>query len=207
MKASSASIHKRRLTKSASRFTTSVRLQNSSKYGISFRARSRKSPIRQRTRFSLFVRRGNDAICIDRIEGRFPIRALLVDVGVSRPLGLGASGLALIAFLPRDRFEKAFSANLKQYSSFPNLKPETILDLARKSLKRGYVVSDSLFWPGVTAVSIPVFDDQSDVIAAVSVTAISSRMNRKRQTDVARTIQNCLRQSDLRIHRRSFFQP
>ena len=147
----------------------------------------------------LFVRRGNDAICIDRIEGRFPIRALLVDVGVSRPLGLGASGLALIAFLPRDQFEKAFSANLKQYSSFPDLKPETILELARKSQKRGYVVSESLFWPGVTAVSVPVFDDQGAVIAAVSVTAISSRMNRSRQTDVAKTIQNCLRQSDFRI--------
>jgi DNA-binding IclR family transcriptional regulator len=147
----------------------------------------------------LFVRRGNDAICIDRIEGRFPIRALLVDVGVSRPLGLGASGLALIAFLPPDKFRKAFSANLKQYSSVPNLKPETILDLAKKSLKRGYVVSESLFWPGVTVVSIPVFDDQSDIIAAVSVTAISSRMTRNRQTDVARIIQNCLRQSDFRI--------
>jgi DNA-binding IclR family transcriptional regulator len=153
----------------------------------------------------LFVRRGNDAICIDRIEGRFPIRALLVDVGVSRPLGLGASGLALIAFLPRDRFEKAFSANLKQYSSFPDLKPETILDLARKSLKRGYVVSESLFWPGVTAVSVPIFDDQSDVIAAISVTAISPRMTRKRQTEVARTIQNCLRQSEFGIHRRASF--
>ena len=147
----------------------------------------------------LFVRQGNDSICIDRIEGRFPIRALLVDVGVSRPLGLGASGLALIAFLPRDQFEKAFSDNLKQYSSFPDLKPETILDLARKSQKRGYVVSESLFWPGVTAVSIPVFDDQGAVIAAVSVTAISSRMNRSRQTDVAKTIQNCLMQSNFRI--------
>jgi DNA-binding IclR family transcriptional regulator len=124
---------------------------------------------------------------------------LLVDVGVSRPLGLGASGLALIAFLPPDKFRKAFSANLKQYRSVPNLNPETILDLAKKSLKRGYVVSESLFWPGVTAVSIPVFDDQSGIIAAVSVTAISSRMTRNRQTEVARIIQNCLRQSDFRI--------
>jgi len=153
----------------------------------------------------LFIRRGNDAICIDRIEGRFPIRALLVDVGVSRPLGLGASGLALIAFLPPDEFQKAFSVNLKQYSSFPNLKPETILDLAKKSLKRGYVVSESLFWPGVTAVSVPVFDDQMDVIAAVSVTAISPRMTRDRQTEVARIIQNCLRQSDFRIYGRVSF--
>lgn len=142
----------------------------------------------------LFIRRGNDAICIDRIEGRFPIRALLVDVGVSRPLGVGASGVALIAFLPPDQFEKIFSANLKLYSSFPNLKPETVLALARKSRKRGYVVSESLFWPGVTAVSVPVFDAQGAVIAAVSVSAITSRMNRNRQQDVARIIKGCLGQ-------------
>jgi DNA-binding IclR family transcriptional regulator len=153
----------------------------------------------------LFIRRGNDAICIDRIEGRFPIRALLVDVGVSRPLGLGASGLALIAFLPPDEFQKVFSVNLKQYNSFPDLKPGTIMDLAKKSIKRGYVVSESLFWPGVTAVSVPVFDDQMDVIAAVSVTAISPRMTRNRQAEVARIIQNCLRQSDFRIYSKVSF--
>lgn len=152
----------------------------------------------------LFVRRGNDAICIDRIEGRFPIRALLVDVGVSRPLGLGASGLALIAFLPRDQFKKIFAANLKQYKCFPNFNSETILELAKKSFKRGYVVSESLFWPGVTAVSVPVFDENDNVIAAVSVTAISPRMSRSRQREVASTIQNCLEQSDHRIHVRAF---
>ncbi len=142
----------------------------------------------------LFVRRGNDAICIDRIEGRYPIRALLVDVGVSRPLGVGASGVALIAFLPPDEFERIFSNNLKQYSSFPNFTPETILALVRKCRKTGCVVSESLFWPGVTAVSVPVYDAQGTVIAAVSVTAITSRMNRNRQQDVANIIKRCLGQ-------------
>jgi len=143
----------------------------------------------------LFIRRGNDAICIDRIEGRFPIRALLVDVGVSRPLGLGASGLALIAFLPRDQFEEAFTANLNQYKSFRNLNPQLILDLAKKSQKKGYVVSEGLFWPGVTAISVPVFDAQGGVIAAISVTAIFSRMNRTRQKEVSRIIKKYLGQS------------
>ncbi len=142
----------------------------------------------------LFVRRGNDAICIDRIEGRYPIRALLVDVGVSRPLGVGASGVALMAFLPPPEFERIFSDNSKQYSSFPNFTPDTIQALVRKCRKTGYVISESLFWPGVTAVSVPAFDTQGAVIAAVSVTAISSRMNRARQQSVARIIKACLSQ-------------
>jgi DNA-binding IclR family transcriptional regulator len=143
----------------------------------------------------LFVRQGNDSICIDRIEGRFPIRALLVDVGTSRPLGIGASSLALIAFLPDDQFEEAFSANLKHYESFPNWAPQKILELAKKSQKKGYVVSESLFWPGVTAISVPLLDAQGGVIAAISVSAISSRMTRARQMEVSEIIKKHLRQS------------
>jgi DNA-binding IclR family transcriptional regulator len=143
----------------------------------------------------LFIRLGNDSLCVDRIEGRFPIRALTVDVGVSRPLGIGASGLALIAFLPRDQFQEAFSANLNRYKSFRTLDPQVILELARKSQKRGYVVSEGLFWPGVTAISLPVFDPQGGVSAAITVSAISSRMSRARQKHVADLIRNYLRQS------------
>ncbi len=142
----------------------------------------------------LFVRRGNDGMCIDRIEGRYPIRALLVDVGVSRPLGVGASGVALMAFLPPAELEKIFADNLNQYSSFPGFTPETIQALVRKCRKAGHVISESLFWPGVTAVSVPVFDAQGTVVAAVSVTAISSRMNRARQQNVAKIIKACLGQ-------------
>lgn len=143
----------------------------------------------------LFIRLGNDAICVDRIEGRFPIRALTVDVGVIRPLGIGAGSLALIAFLPRDQFEDAFSANLNRYKSFHNLDPQMILDSAQKSRKRGHVVSEGLFWPGVTAISVPVFDAQGRVIAAITVSAISSRMNRSRQKHVSEIIKNYMRQS------------
>lgn len=116
----------------------------------------------------LFIRLGNDSMCVDRIEGRFPIRALTVDVGVSRPLGIGASGLALIAFLPPDQFQEAISANLNRYPSFRTIDPQIIRELARKSRKRGYVVSESLYWPGVTAISVPVFDAQGGVAAAIT---------------------------------------
>jgi DNA-binding IclR family transcriptional regulator len=40
----------------------------------------------------LTLRSGYDAVCIDRREGSFPIRALVLDVGTRRPLGVGAGG-------------------------------------------------------------------------------------------------------------------
>ena len=50
----------------------------------------------------LFVRSGNDGLCIDRIVGKFPIHTLTLSVGGRRPLGVGAGCLALLAFLPED---------------------------------------------------------------------------------------------------------
>ena len=87
----------------------------------------------------LIIPSGNDCICVDRIEGRYPIRALTIDVGVNRPLGIGAGSLALIAFLPREDFEAVVSANAKRYKMFNNLTADIIRELAQKSQKRGYV--------------------------------------------------------------------
>jgi DNA-binding IclR family transcriptional regulator len=47
----------------------------------------------------LLIRSGNDVLCIDRMEGKFPIRLMTIDVGVRKPLGIGAGSLSLIAFL------------------------------------------------------------------------------------------------------------
>lgn len=136
----------------------------------------------------LIIRSGNDSICVDRIEGKFPIRALTIDVGVGRPLGIGAGSLALIAFLPQKEFETVVYANAHRYKSYNHLAPDIIREMARKARKRGYVLSEGLFWPGVTSISVPVFDPTKNITAAITVTAISSRMTRERQKRVAETI-------------------
>jgi DNA-binding IclR family transcriptional regulator len=47
---------------------------------------------------SYFVMRsGFDAVCIDRVEGTFPIRTITLEIDSRRPLGVGAGGLAILA--------------------------------------------------------------------------------------------------------------
>jgi DNA-binding IclR family transcriptional regulator len=136
----------------------------------------------------LIIRSGNDCICLDRIEGRFPIRALTIDVGVSRPLGIGAGSLALIAFLPLKEFEAVVSANANRYKLHNNLTVDIIREQAQRSKKRGYVLSEGMFWPGVTSISVPVCTRNKDIEAAITVTAISSRLPRERQKRVVKII-------------------
>jgi DNA-binding IclR family transcriptional regulator len=154
--------------------------------------RSRLEKIANTTEDTVFliIRSGNDCICIDRIEGKFPIRALTIDVGVSRPLGVGAGSLALIAFLPKEEFEAVVTANAHRYKMYDNLTADVIREMGHKSQKRGYVASQGIFWPGVTSLSVPVFDQNRNLVAAITVTAISSRMTRERQKMVVDTISN-----------------
>ena len=133
----------------------------------------------------LMIRSGFDGLCIDRVEGRFPIRALMIDVGVSRPLGIGAGSLALIGFLPPEQFESVLQVNDRRFPDFNGLDSQTIRKLAAESLDRGYVVSEELFWPGVSSVGVPIRSPEGGIIAAITVAAISTRMSRQRQRTVA----------------------
>ena len=45
----------------------------------------------------LLVRSGFDAVCLDRIDGAFPVRSHTGDIGGRVPLGLGQAGLLLLA--------------------------------------------------------------------------------------------------------------
>jgi len=46
------------------------------------------------------LRVDDDSLCLDCREGNFPIKTISVRVGNRWPLGVGAGGLALLAFLP-----------------------------------------------------------------------------------------------------------
>jgi len=50
------------------------------------------------------------------------------------------------------------------------------------------VLSEELFWPGVTSISVLVHDQNKNIVAAITVTAISSRFTRERQKRVAEII-------------------
>src|ERR1700676_3266345 len=47
----------------------------------------------------LLVRHGYDAVCLDRVEGPFPIRSFTGDIGGRVPPGIGQASLGLLAHL------------------------------------------------------------------------------------------------------------
>jgi DNA-binding IclR family transcriptional regulator len=145
----------------------------------------------------LLIRSGNDALCLDRVEGKSPIRTVPIDIGVRRPLGIGAGSLALIAFSNPEQVEPILRANARRYPQFKKLTREDIQSMAARSRQTGYVVSEGLFHEGVTSVGIPVFRDHGETIAAITVSSISQRMGEKRRREIYQLVKKVLRAEDL----------
>lgn len=135
----------------------------------------------------LLIRSGNDVLCIDRMEGKFPIKMMTIDVGVRKPLGIGAGSLSLIAFLPDEEFEKLLAINANRYVRF-NMNVEQIKSMGISSRRLGYVVSENLFHEGVTSIGVPITNSQKEILAAITVSTISQRMPPKRRAEIAKFI-------------------
>jgi DNA-binding IclR family transcriptional regulator len=151
----------------------------------------------------LLIRSGNDALCLDRVEGKSPIRTVPIDIGIRRPLGIGAGSLALIAFSAPEQVEPILQANARRYPQFKKLTREDIQSMAARSREFGYVVSEGLFHEGVTSVGMPVFRENGEVIAAITVSSISQRMGEKRRRELYQLVKKVLRAEGLGASRSS----
>ena len=131
----------------------------------------------------LSERRGLEAVCSARALGSYPIKALTLDVGVRRPLGVGAGGLAILCSLPEAEAEEIIEANAQRYAKLSTLDPGRVRAAVLEGRARGFAFLDSPVIPGTAAVGVAFPAD--DPIAAISVAAIASRMDEARRVEVA----------------------
>lgn len=139
----------------------------------------------------LSLRAGDESVCLARREGRYPIRALTVDVGARRPLGVGGGPLALLAFLPDAEVAKLLERNRNAFSPF-GLTAESVRDLVARARELDFALNDGRIIPEMTAVGVPVRDVSGKVVAAVSVAAINARLDEGRRVEVAGIIRDVL---------------
>ena len=132
----------------------------------------------------LLVRNGYDAICLDRIEGPFPIRSFTGDIGGKVPLGIGQGSVAMLAHLPEAEREAVIRFNM------PRLLDRGFLDEAglrcalAEAREQGWVNLNSGLIPGMAGVAVPVFDARNRVVAALSVGTLAERLGSDRLPNV-----------------------
>lgn len=135
------------------------------------------------------VRQGNEAVCLQRVEGQFPIKTLTLNIGDRRPLGLGAGSLAMLAFLPDDEVDRVISDVAQEVSRRANLTTGELHALVQESRRLGYAFNDQLVIPGMCAIGLPIRDPRGDPVAALSVAAVSARMEPDRRASVVAWIE------------------
>jgi len=133
----------------------------------------------------LVVRSGLDSVCIDSVEGSYPIQARTLDIGGRRPLGVGAASLALLMTLSaRDR-QKVIDTNASRFSSFGQMTVERLNNAIKLSTKLGYAINEGDVLSGVYAIGLPITPQQGKPYAALSIAGIASRFTGKRREEVA----------------------
>ena len=134
----------------------------------------------------LFVRSGNDSVCLDRQEGSFPIKTLTVEVGTRRPLGMGAGGLTLLMPLPDDQVRAVLAANSAELGQHPDLDPAVLLATIQRGREAGYLFNERPRTPGGIYTGVPVANRHGGPpLAAITVGAIAERMGPERRAEVA----------------------
>jgi DNA-binding IclR family transcriptional regulator len=132
----------------------------------------------------LTQRSGLDSVCVDRHEGVFPIKTFTLEIGMRRPLGVGTGSLAILSALPDEEVRDIVTANAPRLPEY-GLTPTSLLAQVKKAQKLGYAVREMPSLAGVRSIGHALHNQSGIAFAALSVSAISSRMNEKRVSELA----------------------
>lgn len=147
----------------------------------------------------LAIRSGTEAVCIDRQAGSYPVKAFTVEVGTRRPLGVGATGVALLAALSEDESELVLDAVKESLLRFPNAKRRQIREAVALARSTGYALSDGLMLNGVRGVAVVIRDSAGQPIAGLGTAAITDRMPTSRIPEIVRILRTHANHVEQRI--------
>lgn len=143
---------------------------------------------------------GLSTICLHREEGQYPIRTHVLNVGDRQPLGVGAAALAILGSLPEAEAEKILDVNAQ------NIR-DTRQDVDMSLLKRliddaritGVALNPGLIFPGSWAIAAAIKAPSGDLLGALTIAAIESRMTPERQLELTRPLLDEVAQIEKRL--------
>ena len=122
----------------------------------------------------LLVRRGWDAVCIERLEG-LRVQSLALRLGGSLPLHAGAGPRALLAWEPPEVWEEfERSVDLVAYTDKTPTTRTALFHELEETVARGYALSDEDVTVGIASLGAPIFDYTGAVRAALSIGGMKS---------------------------------
>lgn len=137
----------------------------------------------------LMVRDRDEAVCVARQEGSYPIKTLTLKVGDRRPLGVGAGPLAILAYLQDEEIDRILHERRDERAPF-GVDDVIVRELIVQAREAGYAAFQDLINEGMGAVAVPIRRKDGAPIASINVVAITSRMEPGRREFIAKSVRN-----------------
>jgi DNA-binding IclR family transcriptional regulator len=131
----------------------------------------------------LFVIKGSKRLCFVAEEGTYRLRYALEE-GETQVLYAGAGGKVLLAYASEQFRDKILNKSLKKIT------PSTIVNLRQlenefeRIRQQGYGFSEGETFPGVAALSAPVYNHENKVCAALTITGPTQRFSSDRRPEM-----------------------
>lgn len=137
----------------------------------------------------LCIREDDRAICIERLDGRFA-HTLALRIGGTLPLHTGASPLVLLAYSSDEEIEQYLASHerLEKFTGRTMTSSREVRRAIADCRAHGFVVSDQDVTDGVAAIGAPVFDHTGAVVAAVSVSGLTSHVLGDREARIVEAV-------------------
>lgn len=114
------------------------------------------------------------SLCVERIEGSHA-KILLLNVGDEWPLHIGGAPRAMLAYLEEEKIEDILS-NIEdtEHTEHASNVPSDYQSILQSVRETGYNTSYDDVLSGISSIGAPIFNQIGDVVAAVSLSNISS---------------------------------
>jgi DNA-binding IclR family transcriptional regulator len=131
------------------------------------------------------TRTGVEVVYLDREVGDFPIQANYLRVGSRRPLGVGAGGMALLAWLNEREAEAVMPAIARRLQRYPRITLPYIRGEIAAARTRGAAMMLDLIVDRMGGIAAPVRTAQGDVLGVLSLVGLTDRLREREAALIA----------------------
>lgn len=160
------------------------------RYDVTERARPHVHRLAAETGESAFfsIRRGDETVCMLRVDGSFPIRSFVLYEGARFPLGVVSAGLAVLSFLD-DHEVDAYLDRVDLTGDWGEPHGERALrSRIAQTRELGYAVNPGLVVEGSWGMAAAVFDQLGRPAWALTITGVESRFRPERRPQLGKLL-------------------
>jgi DNA-binding IclR family transcriptional regulator len=145
---------------------------------------------------TLCLRSGLMLVCTDVATGDFPIKALPMDIGSRRPLGAGASGIAMLAALPDFEIGQTLQKSALRLADAPGQDVTSIMKAVTLCRAQGYALAPEEPLARIMGLAVTLTNRRKRPEGTLSINGIPDRLSPERVPELLALLQEQVRVID-----------